>query len=74
VKTEQATEVSPLRSVFWPFHLLPDDIPDSRILSWGYDSKVSHYFDGSANKNDILAYSRNLLGDLDRERSDLYAL
>ena len=50
--------------IYWPYHLLPEDCPLSRILTWGYDSKLSHFFQGSANKNDIFAHSRDMFSDL----------
>jgi hypothetical protein len=53
---------------FWPYHLLPNDCNNVRILTWGYNSKVSEFFHGSANKGTILSHSRDLLGDLTRER------
>ncbi|KAF4630621.1 hypothetical protein G7Y89_g7518 [Cudoniella acicularis] len=54
--------------VFWPFDLLPDDCGNARILTWGYDSKVSHFFGGTANKSNITAYARNLLHALKIKR------
>lgn len=47
--------------VFWPFDLLPDDCGNARILTWGYDSKVSHFFGGATNQSNITAHARNLL-------------
>jgi ankyrin repeat domain-containing protein 50 len=64
------TEVSSTSSVsrgasppFWPLDFLPRDCPNSRILTWGYDSVVSNFFKGSANKNTILQHSCDLLDD-----------
>ena len=54
--------------VYWPYHLLGEDCPRCRILTWGYDSKVSNFFHGSANKNHIFAHSRDLLSDLKGRR------
>jgi hypothetical protein len=56
------------RITFWPYHLLRDDFKNVRILTWGYNSNVSEFFSGSANKGNILSYSRDLLGDLTGER------
>lgn len=47
--------------VFWPLDLLPDDCGNARILTWGYDSKVSHFFGGATNQSNITAHARNLL-------------
>ena len=29
--------------VFWPYNLLARDIPDARIITWGYDADVAHF-------------------------------
>lgn len=55
--------------VFWPYHLLYKECPNSRILTWGYDSMISTFFHGSANQNNFFSHARNLLGDLNRERN-----
>ncbi|KAK4082812.1 uncharacterized protein Triagg1_1702 [Trichoderma aggressivum f. europaeum] len=55
-------------SVFWPADLLPDKCPDSRILTFGYDCKVTKYRDGAINYNSILSHSKDLLFSLRRER------
>lgn len=55
-------------TVFWPYHLLREECPESRILTWGYDSVVSNFFHGPSNKNNFFSYSRDFLGDLNRER------
>jgi len=47
--------------VFWPLDLLPEDCKNSRILTWGYDSMVSHFFSGPANQSNISAHAKNLL-------------
>jgi hypothetical protein len=36
--------------VFWPLDLLPEDCADTRVLTWRYDSNVSHYFNGPETK------------------------
>ena len=67
--TPDTKEIARRSAIFWPYHFLPEDCPDSRILTWGYDSKISHFFDGSANKNNVLSHSRDLLGDLSGHRA-----
>ena len=47
--------------VFWPLDLLAEDCASSRILTWGYDSKVSHFFSGATNQSSITAHAKNLL-------------
>lgn len=58
----------PQSTMFWPYHLLHEKCPESRILTWGYNSIISTFFHGPTNKNNIFSYSRDLLGDLSRER------
>jgi len=56
--------------VFWPLDLLPEDCKNSRILTWGYDSMVSHFFNGPANQSNISAHAKNLLQALKIRRLD----
>ena len=58
------------RDVFWPQELLPQDCPDARILTFGYDSAVTKFFGGAANQNNIFANSLNLLYSLNRLRAN----
>jgi hypothetical protein len=60
--------------VFWPFDLLPADCGNARILTWGYDSKVSHFFNGTANQSNITAHARNLLHALKVRRLNCVSL
>jgi ankyrin repeat domain-containing protein 50 len=55
---------------FWPLDLLPNDCNDVRIMTWGYDSKVSQFFKGPTNRSNINAYARDLLYGLGNERLD----
>ncbi|KAL6805248.1 hypothetical protein J3E68DRAFT_441739 [Trichoderma sp. SZMC 28012] len=54
--------------VFWPADLLPTECPSSRILTFGYDSKITKYRAGAINQNSILSHSKDLLFSLHRER------
>ncbi|KAI9780256.1 MAG: hypothetical protein M1839_006816 [Geoglossum umbratile] len=56
--------------VFWPADILPEDCPDVRIITWGYDSRISNFFGGPANKNHIFTHAKDMLYALGRERSD----
>lgn len=56
-------------SVFWPAELLPKECPNSRILMFGYDSKITKYAAGAINQNSILSHSKDLLFALCRERN-----
>ena len=54
-------------SVFWPQDLLADEIPNARLLTFGYSSAPLEIF-AAANRNNIKHYAQNLLGDLLGER------
>lgn len=55
-------------AIFWPYHFLPKDFPLARILTWGYQSRLSNFFSGSSSKNGIDSHARDMLGDLNAER------
>ncbi|KAE8448906.1 hypothetical protein EG329_008702 [Mollisiaceae sp. DMI_Dod_QoI] len=54
--------------VFWPADLLADDYKNVRILTYGYDSHVSHYFKGPANKLNLTQLGQGLLNRVVGER------
>jgi len=60
--------------VYWPRDLLPKSITDARILVYGYDSKVSHFFEGAANQNSFLGHARTLIHDLVAVRAESVCL
>jgi hypothetical protein len=70
----QAVENRRHRGVFWPADLLPQDCPKTRILTFGYDSKVTKIFEGAVNQNNVFAHARNLLYALCRLRSNCVRL
>ena len=49
--------------VFWPSALLPGDLPDTRIYTWGYDADIDD-FGSSASQNTVHQHAINLLSDL----------
>jgi hypothetical protein len=55
-------------AMFWPADLLPDDYQNIRILTYGYDSHVSHYFKGPANKLTVSQLGEGLLNRVAGER------
>ncbi|PTB78818.1 hypothetical protein M440DRAFT_1420863 [Trichoderma longibrachiatum ATCC 18648] len=57
-----------LGSVFWPIELIPEECPNSRILMFGYDSKITKYMAGATNQNGIFSHAKDLLFGLSRER------
>ncbi|KAL2071839.1 hypothetical protein VTL71DRAFT_13074 [Oculimacula yallundae] len=48
---------------FWPKTLLPTDLPKARIFSWGYDSKIIHFW-GGPSQSRLSDHSSKLLDDL----------
>lgn len=55
-------------SIFWPADVLPVDFKNVRIITYGYDSRVTKFFGGLANKNNIDNYGRDFLTDLEAVR------
>ncbi|KAI1025275.1 hypothetical protein LB504_010002 [Fusarium proliferatum] len=54
--------------VFWPVDLLSRDFPNSRILVFGYDSKITKYSAGAVSENSVFSHSKDLLFALALER------
>ncbi|CAO2648328.1 Nn.00g075950.m01.CDS01 [Neocucurbitaria sp. VM-36] len=54
--------------VFWPQDLLPEDCAAARIMTFGYDSDISKFFDGAVNKNSFYDHANDLLRALLRQR------
>ena len=46
---------------YWPFDLLPLDVKNVRILTYGYDSHPSHFCTGPTNRMTISQHAENLL-------------
>ncbi|KAL2796248.1 hypothetical protein BJX66DRAFT_336262 [Aspergillus keveii] len=57
--------------VFWPETLLPNDIPDARILTFGYDADIVHFL-STASQNRIGNHAQNFINVLSqlREKSE----
>jgi hypothetical protein len=55
--------------VHWPSELLRHDLPDARVMVWGYDANVSSFW-GHAAQNRLGEHAKNLMGDLTRHRED----
>ena len=53
---------------FWPKDLLPRECSKTRVLTWGYDTQVTRYFNGASNKNNVLSHGKDLLFGLGRAR------
>ena len=57
-------------TLFWPADILPRDFDDLRIMTYGYDSKVTRAFKGPTSKNGIFEHGQSFLGALSRARID----
>ena len=57
--------------VFWPADLIPQDFPNLRVLTYGYDSKVTGYYASSKSKSGIFDHGNALLNALNQERTNL---
>ena len=56
------------REVFWPRDLLPEVLPLSRIMTWGYDVQIERLL-SSTSKASIFHHAETLLSDLDIVRT-----
>lgn len=55
---------------FWPADFLPAACPLARILTWGYDSKVTLFFSGPVDQGNYYSHAKDLLYDLNDLRGD----
>lgn len=53
--------------VCWPRDLLNLDVPEARILTWGYDSSVARTLE-FASQSSLFGHAENLLTDLVNKR------
>lgn len=60
----------PRRNVFWPRDLLPVTVPNARVLTYGYDTKIRHAFVGPVSSNSVADHGWDLLCALGDVRSD----
>ncbi|KAK0716314.1 hypothetical protein B0H67DRAFT_454121, partial [Lasiosphaeris hirsuta] len=54
--------------VYWPVDLACKTLPNSRILTYGYDTKVRHLFAGPVSQNSVYDHAGDLLGRLESLR------
>lgn len=59
--------------VFWPGQLLKENMPKSRIFSWGYDADVAHFW-AMVSQNRIGDHARDLVNALAQERDLTYTV
>ncbi|MCJ1396598.1 hypothetical protein MMC18_009489, partial [Xylographa bjoerkii] len=71
-KERQEVVAHTKEDVFWPEDLLSVNFPSARVMTYGYDSHISHFFNGPANQNNIMTHGEDLLHRLAGKRSDTY--
>ena len=59
-----------LEHVYWPADLACQTIPNSRILTYGYDTNVRHWLKGPVSKNTVYDHAWDLLCRLETLRVD----
>lgn len=70
-KTKTPTlEAQDVAKPLWPADILPRDFENVRILTFGYDSKVTKGFMGPTSKNGIFQHGNSFLRALSRIRSN----
>jgi len=55
-------------AVFWPHDLLPQSIPDARVLTYGYDTNIRHWAGPTVNKSTIYDIAWDFLVALEANR------
>lgn len=65
----ERTWTSPITGVCWPRDILPNFLPDTRVLTFGYDAYVVRKH-GEVAEIDISHHARDLLNALVNERQD----
>ncbi|KAK4111840.1 hypothetical protein N656DRAFT_125240 [Canariomyces notabilis] len=56
------------KDVFWPADLAPKSIPDSRILTYGYDTRIRHWAQGQVSRKSVYDHAWDLLCSLEAFR------
>jgi len=58
-------------STYWPLDLVPSTIPSARVLTYGYDTHIRHWLQGSPlNRSTVYDVAWNLLVALEAERRE----
>jgi hypothetical protein len=70
-ESSQNTEaVLPAQAIHWPAQILPQEIPQARIWTYGYNADVIAGFFRQNNKNSILQHANDLMVKLERTFDD----
>lgn len=69
-KRRESDETAPGGDVFWPRDLLPVDVPNIRVFTFGYDASIATVMSRSAN-NSIFSAAQDLIARLAAARESL---
>lgn len=72
-ETRTWTYSSGPNSVFWPKDLLPVDAEEARVLTFGYDASIAHFW-ARPSENRLDSYSDDLFQQLDNNRHKIDAV
>ena len=64
-----ATDKKQYGDVYWPQDLLPSTVPNARILTYGYDTKIKHFVQGQVSRNTVHCHASDLLCTLEAKRT-----
>ncbi|KAL8995955.1 MAG: hypothetical protein Q9169_004428 [Polycauliona sp. 2 TL-2023] len=54
--------------MYWPKHLLPQNLPSARVFTYGYDTKVRHALGAPISRTAVYDIASDFLGVLEAER------
>ncbi|KAL8335873.1 hypothetical protein RB598_009864 [Gaeumannomyces tritici] len=66
--TSSITEPGWAEEVYWPAELAPRTIPDSRIFTYGYDTKIRHLSQGPISQKTVYDHASDLLHRIEQHR------
>ena len=66
-ETSVKAETRELSDIYWPQDYLPQDIPEARIWTYGYNSDPVGSFSRASNQNNISQHGQDLANRIDRE-------
>ncbi|KAK4234896.1 Inversin, partial [Achaetomium macrosporum] len=69
-RDQAGSEGQRLKEVYWPADLACQTIPNSRILTYGYDAKVRHWLKGQVSKKTVYDHAWDMLCSLEAFRRD----
>ena len=56
------------KSVYWPKDLLPENLPQARVLTYGYDTHLGHRFGPSRSQKSVYEFANDFLLELEAVR------